>query len=323
LVKAVKRRRRFFNRRMLWVSTSLFVAMAIVVFGISYYALRSLTYASDSVYHGKKQSDLVQEVRAELVKRSDLTQVTFKNSDDMNLAGLLIKRQNAQANIVFCHGYRGSKELMYAYIDLFPQWNMLFFDFRAHGQSDGTMTTIGCLEYKDVIAAAHFLREQTTNVNTKPLPMIVLGISMGGAAALKAAETDPGLADVLIIDSSFARLDTTVIKAFSLKSSLPRYPFFTIIKGMFNCFAGCDLHAMNPAESVKSITMPIFFIHACDDTFISPKSAIKLYVNAKNKNSKIWIAPHCRHGWLHSYCGELYKKKVTQFLRKTIPTLVV
>ncbi len=317
------KRRKSFARRIVWISSIFFVLAAFVVFGISYYALRSLTFASDNVFHGKKQSDLVQEIRTELLKRTDVAQVSFKNADNMNISGLLFKRPNAQVNVVLCHGYKSAKELMYAYIDLFPEWNMLLFDFRACGQSDGTMTTIGCLEYKDVVAAVQFMREQMTNVNTKQLPMVVLGISMGAASVLKAAEFEPGLADVFIIDSSFARLDTTVIKAFSVKSSLPRYPFFPIIKRMFQYLAGCDIHSMNPAESVKSITNPIFFIHSCGDQFISPKNAIKLYANAKNKNSKIWIAPHCRHGWLHSYCSELYKKKVSQFLRKNIPTLVV
>ena len=34
----------------------------------------------------------------------------------------------------------------------------MLFDFRAHGQSDGDMTSIGCNEYRDIQAAAKCLR---------------------------------------------------------------------------------------------------------------------------------------------------------------------
>ena len=314
-------RRRGSRRLLLPVIVGLAIVTGIT-FGISYYAMRKMTFVGERELYGKKLSILAQEIRSELLKRSDISEVTFKTHDNLTLAGLLIKRQHPQANLIVCHGYKSNKELSYGLIDLYPSWNILLFDFRAHGQSEGLITTIGYHEANDVVAASNFLRDYTQKTYNKKMPLIILGLSMGGAALLRAAELEPGLCDALVVDSSYAKLGTTVFKAFSMKSSLPRYPFLLIAQEMFQYLANCDIHAMNPKDSVKTITKPILFIHSCDDNYISPKNAITLFSNSVNKQSKLWIGPHCRHAWLHSYYSELYKKKTTKFLQQVIPNLV-
>lgn len=290
----------------------------IAIVFISYQLLHTITFAADRVIHGKKTSELAEEIRSELIKRPDTTQVSFISTDNITLSALLIQRPNPKANLLLCHGYRGNKELMYSYIDMFPEYNILMFDFRAHGQSGGSITSIGYHESKDVIAGAKYLREQTATQSSTQLPLIVLGVSMGGAAAVKAAELDPGLADAIIIDSSYASLSSIALKGFTKKAHLPQYPFYPIVTWMFRYLAQCDVTKMLPEKSVRSITVPIFFIHSCDDSYISPSCAIKLYANAQNKKSKIWIGPPCRHGLLRNYYSELYKKKIIKFLNDAL-----
>lgn len=295
----------------------------VLIVGFSYHLLHTITFAADRVIHGKKTSELAYEIRTELIKRSDTTEVSFTSADNIDLAALLVKRANAKANLLLCHGYRGNKELMYSFIDLFPDFNILMFDFRAHGQSSGSITSIGYHESKDVLAAAKFLRDQTASASSNPLPFITLGISMGGAAAVKAAELNPELSDIIIVDSTYASLPSIGLKGFTQKAHLPQYPFYPIVKWMFHYLAQCDISKMLPEESVRSITVPILFIHSCDDSYISPKSAIRLYANAQNKKSKLWIGPSCRHGRLRNYYTELYKRKITKFLGNTIPNIMM
>lgn len=317
------KRRGLFTARFITILSTITLVCAVVVIGISYHALRRLTFAGERILYGKKLSEIAQEIRSELLKQPNTATISFETSDGLKLAGLLVKRSEAQANVVICHGYKSAKELLYAYIDLFPRWNMLLFDFRSHGQSEGEITSIGFHEYKDVIAAVRFLRDQTGASNVHKLPLIVIGVSMGGAAALKAAEREPGLCDAVIVDSTFAQLDNLVRKGFLKRSSLPYYPFFPIIRQMFHYCAQFNLREVNPIESVKSISQPVLFIHSCNDSYISPKNAINLYNNASNKYSKLWIGPQCRHGLLHSYQSALYKKKVIKFLTQALPSFVI
>lgn len=146
-------------KRGIYITLAGLLVVSMVVLGISYYILRELTFVADPLIYGKKQSELAQEIRTELFKRSDIQKVSYFSRDGLLLAGYLIKREHAQGNLVLCHGYRGSKEFMYGYIDMFPQFNILMFDFRAHGQSEGMVISIGCHEYKDVLASVDFMKK--------------------------------------------------------------------------------------------------------------------------------------------------------------------
>ena len=145
-----------------------------------------------------------------------------------------------------------------------------------------------------------------------------MGFSMGGSAALRAATHSPGIAKAFIIDSSFSDLRSMFLRGYSLRVGLPYYPFFPVIKGMFHYFAKCNIDEVDSVAAVRMINEPIMFIHSCDDKFITPDHSIKLYANAQNELSKVWIGPKARHGFLHSFYQETYRRKVLRFLRESI-----
>jgi fermentation-respiration switch protein FrsA (DUF1100 family) len=124
------------------------------------------------------------------------------------------------------------------------------------------------------------------------------------------------MCDALIVDSTFSDLRKALERGFSLKSGLPHTPFFTVVVAMFKYFGACEIEAMNTAEAVEKVTIPIMFIHSCNDSFLKPSNCMRLYEHAGSKIAKLWIGPKCRHGWLHSYYTDLYKKKVLKFLKK-------
>lgn len=267
------------------------------------------------MFYGKKQSELATEIRTELLKRSDIEPVAFTSSDGLNLSGFLLRRPNAIGNLVLCHGYKGTKEFMYNYLDSFSNYNILLFDFRAHGQSTGHIISLGCHEYKDVIAATRFMKQA---IPDKKIPTILLGISMGGASSLRAVKEEPALADALIIDSTYSELEKMFLRAYYLRVNLPYYPFYPIIRSMFHYLGDCDIKEMSIINCVKNIKQPILFIHSCTDSFIKPSNSVTLFSYALNPKTKLWIGPKCRHGWLHTYFPKFYKAKVDRFLGKTV-----
>ena len=289
--------------------------------GVSYYAVHAIIHPSDYAMHGKHQSQVAREIRAELLKRQGYHAVSFLSQDGTPLSGILVLREKPTANLLVSHGFKGSKEFSYGLCTMFPDWNIFLYDFRAHGESGGHLTTIGVQEKFDVLAAAHFFKQITANKYGKKLPFIALGLSMGGAATLKASEIDSSLCDVLISDSAYANLSVMVRDVFTRYAGLPYYPFFPIANQIFNYLSNSTFDEMSPVKSVEKIKQPIFFIHSCSDKFIPPVNALQLYANASNKTSKLWIAPACRHGSLHIYHSERYKKRVTSFVYKHLPML--
>ncbi len=168
---------------------------------------------------------------------------------------------------------------------------------------------------------SEFLREQTKfpGASFNNLPQIILGFSMGGAAALAAVGCAPDICDVLILDSAFANLEDVIRYAFKLKAGLPYYPFLPVLKHMVNFWAGCDIDKMRPIDSLKTFPKPIMFIHSCVDKVVSPKDSLLMYANSGNNTKiKLWIGPKCEHGKLRKDFADLYKKKVSKFIRTAL-----
>lgn len=304
-----------FNSRRKIISLILTAITAtIAVLFVSYQIVLKFAYISDNIYFGKSQAAVAQELREELIKMPGCTPITFSTSDKLNLRGFLFTRPNAVGNVLVCHGYKGSKEFMYGFLSIFKEFNVLLFDFRASGESDGSYISLGYHEYKDVLSAVKFLKASTSD----QLPFIIMGFSMGGGATLRAASLNPGLANAYIIDSTYSDLRSMFVRGYTLRVGLPYYPFFPVMQAMFHYFANCNVDEVNSVAAVHMINEPIMFIHSCDDNFITPDHSIRLYANAQNDLSRIWIGPKARHGFLHAYHPQAYRRKVMRFLKDTM-----
>ena len=132
--------------------------------------------------------------------------VSFPSKDGITLKGWWVPAPDAKGSVVLVHGLNRSRlEMVGKTKFLHDQgWNALLFDLRAHGESGGTMRTLGYLERGDVHAAVELARARTPGP-----PVVLWGISFGGATAVFTAAEDPQVAAV-VCDSSFRSLrDTT------------------------------------------------------------------------------------------------------------------
>jgi len=295
----------------------LFVIASSITLVIAYLSLHKLIFISKNIMMGKENMYVVaKRVRQDLIDRLGAKSFTCKTKDKISLNGLVIKRKNPVATVLICHGYRCCKELGAGYIDMFPNYNIVLFDFRAHGENKKSITTIGCHEHKDIETVSSWLREHEPELYT--VPFVILGVSMGGAAALRAVEHNSNACDALIIDSSFSSLKSVLYNTFATKSGLPTFPFLPIMEKMFNYLGSCNLDAMKPLESVKKIKQPLLLIHSCIDKVVPVQESLLMYAQAAKTGAKLWIAPECKHGWLHRKYPDLYKKKVSKFLSKRL-----
>ncbi|MFH1461538.1 MAG: alpha/beta fold hydrolase [bacterium] len=289
-----------------------------VVLIVSFFAFKKLVLPFDKTLKGgKKLSIVASERRVKLLKREDLTPVFFNSKDGIKLSGYFINRKNPIGNVVLCHGYQSAKEFLGNIIDMLPEYNILLFDFRAHGKSEGRFRTIGYHEYKDLFAAVDFLKDKTkSKIFSSQLPLYIMGISMGGAVAIDATARRPDLCDGLVVDSAFSNLKDVIYNAFKAKSGLPKYPFVPILIKVVNFVTNSDIVSFSPLQSIKTVKQPVLFIHSCIDDIVNPSDTLEMYAKSSNENSKLWIAPVCRHARLHRKYPEIYQKKIRKFLNK-------
>lgn len=292
-------------------------------FIISFVGFKKTLFNLDPIINGVALSKIASDIRIDLIKNKKALEITFNSKDGLKLSGLAFLRNRPLANMIICHGYRGCKETLYRFIDYFPDFNILLFDFRAHGQSFGDFTSIGYFESNDVLSAIDFFKSLTqeqaslTSESNK-LPMILLGVSMGGAAILKAIDKEPKSADAVILDSSYADLYTEIVHAIKLKAGLPQIPFLWIMQRIGNLYAGVDITNVKPCEYIKNLDIPVFIIHSVEDAITPTFDALTLYSNAikADRKARIWLAPPSRHPKLHIDFPEIYTKKVMSFLKK-------
>jgi pimeloyl-ACP methyl ester carboxylesterase len=128
----------------------------------------------------------------------------FRAPGGPTLRGDFWPQRTSAPTVIICHGYRVSRAHLRSVAALEYQrgYNVLCFDFRGHGESEGAMTSGGLAEVRDLHAAITLAAQQP---ETLPGQIILHGFSMGAAVALMALP-HPQVAAV-IADSPYARLD--------------------------------------------------------------------------------------------------------------------
>ncbi len=289
---------------------SAFVIFSIILL-ISFISLRKLVFKSDPFVNGERLSVVAQGRRNKLMQKYQIEEVFINSTDNIKLVGFLIRREKPKGNVILCHGFQRSKEFMVPFIDVFEDYNVLMFDFRAQGQSSGNLITLGINEAYDVIAATAFVKSKLGS-----LPLIILGVSMGASATIRAASIKPDLCNVIISDSAFRDLGGAIRKSFTQHAGLPNFPFVFFITLMAKWFYNYDVSKMNPIENVKNFNIPIFFIHSCIDTIVPTKHTLGLYAEVYELGNKtdLWITPPAIHAGSVNRYSKLYKEKVMTFL---------
>lgn len=127
--------------------------------------------------------------------------IDLHTADGVRLAAWFIPAERPTTTaVVVLHGFTGNRlpELAGFVPWLQRHHNVLQFDFRGHGASDGDIVTLGARERADITAAVEYLR-------ARGLDRIALfGVSMGAAAAILAAPELPVAA--VVADAPYAQV---------------------------------------------------------------------------------------------------------------------
>lgn len=290
----------------IWITLLASIAFAIITY-ISYSIVKKFIFRR---IH--KQEWLVQTTRFKelLCQQHGAQPISFSSLDGTPLVGLLFLRSQAQRNLLLCHGYSRSKERLFNLIKLFPEDNILIFDYRAHGESQGDYTTIGFYEKDDVLAAYKFLE---VHEQTKNLPIFGVGVSMGAVSLLGAAAHGASFKG-LVIDSAFKKLDEQLAKMFPEKTGLPLQPFMTFCSTIFEYLCSCSMKDVNALAWIQKIKAPIFIIHSNHDRLADVSAAHELYAGISGQK-KLWIVDHAHHAGIYKKYPQDYFEQVSQFFK--------
>jgi pimeloyl-ACP methyl ester carboxylesterase len=222
--------------------------------------------------------------------------------------------------VVICHGLGANRSMFLNYVKVGNalKANVLMFDFRAHGDSDGHTTTMGYFEKLDVLAAVDYLRAQRA---PEAREIIGLGISMGSAALVRAAaELDRPL-DGIIVDSGFAsvlELTDSILVTFPA----PVRPLLTLPGvPLASLHAGCWLPDVRPVDCIGKIRAPILIVHSRHDPLIPCEHGVRLY-EAASWPKALLLADTQGHGSVLFGAEQEYLRAATELLKGHADTAI-
>jgi len=215
-------------------------------------------------------------------------EIELHTEDGLKLAGWFIPgladgAESSQApTLVVLHGWPEDKgSVLRGAVPLLDQFNLLLFDFRALGRSEGRYSKLGAREVKDVRAALDWLEASGhTDIG-------VWGFSMGGAVALMSAGQDPRVRAV-VTDTSFARLDIMARDMFRIP--LLSHGLALGMRAWSALFLGIDIRRVAPLEAAERLKSPVLIIHLKHDHFVPFHHAL-MFENAlaDHTNAEFWF----------------------------------
>ena len=231
--------------------------------------------------------------------------VEFNAEDGTALfAWFLPARGEPRASVLYLHGNAENISTHFANVAWMPAagFNVLAFDYRGYGGSQGSPTLAGV--QLDIDAA---MRTLLALPNVDPRRIIVFGQSLGGALAIHYVAQSEYRANVraMVIDSAFS--DYRRIVKDKAASFFLTWPFQWLLPQTVD-------NDFSPAASVHAVSpIPLLFIHGERDSIVPVGHSKRLYARA-GEPKELWVVPDVGH--IQAVKNKDLRRRLTEFLRR-------
>lgn len=237
--------------------------------------------------------------------------------DNLVLKGWYLEGKEDGPTIITVHGTEGNRAngipgIMELVSSLTKEgFNILMFDLRGHGESEGTYYSGGYYERYDLLGAIDYLTSRGVN------KIGVIGFSVGAVTSILAAAEDPGISAV-VSDSSWADFTEIINTQAEKQKHIPAWfkPGYLL---MLKVLHGTDLNSARPIDVVGRIApRPIFFIHGLADAYVPATDANRLYEASQNPSNEAWLVPGAGHVKSYQTAPLEYEERVTKFFEQAL-----
>jgi fermentation-respiration switch protein FrsA (DUF1100 family) len=277
--------RRFTRERLVGLTVALLLGCAAFVYG--------LRWLESAMTFRPSRMAAAQEIS------SGAENVWFNSADGTRLNGWFFESQTKPelATMIFFHGNGGNISNVSWLAQRFAKdgFNVLIFDYRGYGASDGIAAKESEL-YADGDAAADFVMKKK---GVRSEQIVLYGHSLGTAIAADVASRRAFGA--VVLESGFSSASSVAMRA------LPWLPRFLHFLGK---------NRFESARKLNNVKCPILIAHGDPDLTI-PTSEAQLLYEAANEPRKLLIIPGAGHVVFGS-AGEQYLDQVEQFMRESI-----
>jgi fermentation-respiration switch protein FrsA (DUF1100 family) len=303
-------------RRRLAIGAASLLAVAVAASSVGYLAVSYMV--AERFTHADRHSV----GRAPQVATQAYEDVTLRTRDGLDLDGWYFPGYGDRAAILV-HGKDGNRisgenrnnEKIAEFL-LADGYDVLLFDLRGHGNSDGDRMSFGHLERLDVAAAIDYL----TGRGMREDRIALIGLSMGAGTVLQTLIVRPNVGAV-VADSSYEELRIVLEEKLDDQANVPTW-FTPGVMLMSKIAFGLDGDQAKPIEVVRAHPeRAVLFIHCDGDELVAPHHAYDLRAASANTGSDLWMATKCQHAWAFNEHPVEYQARLLTFLGSQIPTL--
>lgn len=238
----------------------------------------------------------------------DKDKIFYKSLDGTQLCGIYTMPENPKGFVLMAHGITTDKnEWNNFYVEISHElckrkFASFRFDFRAHGESEGSqkeLTVIG--ELLDIKASIKKIMENWKG------KISVIAMSFGAGPAILYTAQNPNIVNCLILLCPVLDYEATFLNPIVpwAKESFNEKGFkdleergFLLLDGVFEIGAKMveEFRIIKPYEYLKKITCPVLTIHGSADSMV-PYKISKKYGHP-NEHSKFITLKGADHGFL-------------------------
>lgn len=233
--------------------------------------------------------------------------------DGLTLSAKLYENPEAQGVLVACHGFRSTGVNDFAAVAPF-YWQLgftiLLIDQRACGDSEGRCITYGVRERRDAQDWCRLMAERYPD-----LPILLAGISLGGATVLMAADELPKAVWAIVSDCGFCspyqQMEYVAQRTVNFPAGVAAVLFGVNV--WCRLLAHFRLKEWSAQQALYKTDIPVLFIHGQADKLV-PYRCTKANKAACAGPAELFAVADAGHAMAIAADPEGYYQAVTDFL---------
>lgn len=244
--------------------------------------------------------------------------VAFQSASGSLIHAWLARGVRGRGAVLLLHGVGDDRTIMLARLGYFHRSGLTVLapDFQGHGESQGEHITFGALERFDAEAALRFLRTQVRGERVG-----VIGISMGGAAALLGDQ--PLGADAMVLESVYPTIRDAV--ADRLRVWLGPFGMLgpalaPVVIDLVSSDIGVREDQLRPIDHIGAVRAPLLLAAGTDDRYTTIDEARALFDHARASSKQFWAVKGAGHEDLFAFDPAEYERRVGGFLLSQLRT---
>jgi fermentation-respiration switch protein FrsA (DUF1100 family) len=233
--------------------------------------------------------------------------VSFASDSGSQIKGWFVPAQKPVGVVVLMHGVRANRLSMVGRTKFLHKagYQVLLFDFQAHGESPGKHITMGFLESRDAQAAVSFARGRAGEGFIG-----AIGISLGGAAALLGEKPLP--VDALVLEAVYPDIGSAVRNRLRIRFGDRGVLLAPLLLLQLWPRLGLGPSDLSPVNAIAQASAPVLMIVGGADRHTTLPDSLRLYGAAPQPKS-MWIVPNAAHVDFDQVAGPEYEKHVLSF----------